>query len=142
MTARAAFALALGLPLLLPGCLPPPEQPAWYGRMGRFLGLVANCGCSDISPDKMISDYSKALGGRYSDEDARAMHGYVLQAATEMWENRIEVCSEVCSQQCMVETVVRPLGGRSTGIAPCPVSEIDLHLTDGKQSHAEGGGFP
>jgi hypothetical protein len=130
------------LPLLLSSCLPPPDQPAWYGRMGRFLGLVANCGCSDISPDKMIAEYTKALGGRYTPDETRAMRGYVMLAATERWDNRVEVCGEVCAQRCMVQTVVEPLGGRGVGAAPCPVTEIDLHLTDGHQIETSGGSFP
>ena len=118
--------------LVLTACaLPPPDQPAYFARMGRFMGLVANCGCSDIGPDRMVAQYSQALGGRYSAEDMRKMEGYVKLGATEAWSNMTQVCAEVCGQRCMVQAVVEPLGGRGTGEAACLVSERDLHLTDG-----------
>lgn len=43
--------------------LPPPDQPAHPIRMGRFLGLVARCGCSDISGARMLADYPRAVAG-------------------------------------------------------------------------------
>lgn len=132
---------ALVLSLLLTGCaLPPPDQPAYFARMGRFMGLVANCGCSDISTDRMLKDYALALGGRYSDAEIKAMKGYVDLGASERWPNITEVCAEVCSQRCMVQSVVEPLGGRGTGEKACLVSERDLHLTDGAQIGDAPGG--
>lgn len=125
---HVAAALAL---CLLAACVPPPDQPAYYTRMGRFLGLVANCGCSDIPADRMIAEYRKAVSGRYPDREISAMKGYVQLAAEEKWENQAEVCAEACSQRCMVQSVAEPLGGRGTGEKACLVSERDLHLTDG-----------
>lgn len=130
-----ATALAL---CLLAGCVAPPDQPAYYARMGRFMGLVANCRCSDIPPERMMAEYRKALGGRYSDAEAKAMGGYVELGATERWENQPQVCAEICSQRCMVQAVVEPLGGKGTGEAPCLVSERDLHLTEGAQINPGG----
>ena len=128
----------------LAGCaLPPPDQPAHFSRMGRFMGLVANCGWSDISADRMRADYAKALGGRYSDAEVKAMKGYVDLGATEQWQNLPQVCAEVCAQRCMVQSVVEPLGGRGTGEKACLVSERDLHLTDGAQTaDAPGSAMP
>lgn len=126
---RTLAALCL---LLLAGCaLPPPDQPAHFSRMGRFLGLAANCGCTDITPDRMAAEYRKALGGRYSESEAAAMRGYVELAATEQWQNRAIVCGEACSQACMVQAVAESMGSRGPGVAPCLVSERDLHMTDG-----------
>lgn len=127
--AFAAFVL-----LCLGACaLPPPDQPAHYSRMGRFMGLIANCACSDVTPERMIARYADALGGRYSQAEITAMAGYVKLGAAEQWENLPQVCAEVCAQRCMVQSVVQPLGGRGTGEKPCLVSERDLHLTDGAQ---------
>lgn len=128
---RAIFAAALLC--LLAACVPPPDQPAHYGRMGRFMGLVANCGCSGIGPDQMVAQYRKALGDLYSPKDVAAMEGYVKLGAGEAWTNMTQVCAEVCSQRCMVQAVVEPLGAPSAGPPPCLVSERDLHLTDGTQ---------
>lgn len=124
----AAAALLLGL---LAACVPPPDQPAYFSRMGRFMGLIANCGCSDIGPERMVAEYRKALGDRYAANEVTAMEGYVKYGATERWDNLHHVCVEVCSQRCMVQSVVEPLGGRGTGEAACLVSERDLHLTEG-----------
>ncbi len=133
--------LLLLLPVFLVSCaLPPPDQPAYFSRMGRFMGLVANCGCSDVSVDRMRADYAKALGGRYTEAEVKSMKGYVDLGATEQWQNRVEVCAEVCAQRCMVQAVVEPLGGRGTGTKACLVSERDLHLTDGAQSADTPGG--
>lgn len=74
--------LALG-PALGSCSLPPPDQPAAPNRMGRFLGLVANCGCSDIGRDRMLSDYPHAVAGRYTDKQIKDMHGYVDLGAHE-----------------------------------------------------------
>ena len=126
--------LLLFVVLTLGACaLPPPDQPAHYARMGRFMGLIANCGCSDIAAEGMIARYPDALGGRYSAEEISKMAGYVKLGAGEIWDNMTQICVEVCSQRCMVQSVVAPLGGRGTGEAACLVSERDLHLTDGAQ---------
>lgn len=125
----------------LAGCaLPPADQPAYFSRMGRFVGLVANCGCSDVSVERVRADYSLALGGRYGAEEIKAMKGYVDLGATERWENQMIVCAEVCSQRCMVQSVVEPLKGRGTGEPACLVSERDLHLTDGSRMDMSGSG--
>lgn len=127
--------LSLLMGLLLAGCAyPSAEDPAYFSRMGRFAGLVAGCGCSDISVERMKAEYPKVLGGRYSEAEVKAMKGYVDLGASEKWQNNIQVCAEVCSQRCMVQAVVEPLGGRGTGVAPCLVNERDLHLTDGAQT--------
>jgi hypothetical protein len=125
---------SLALLLTLTGCaLPAPDQPAWYGRMGRFIGLVAQCGCSDISPDRAVADYARALAGRYSDAEVAAMKGYVADGAVERYDNQIEICREACGQACMVNAVAQPLGGRTIPAIPaCLVSERDLHLTGGR----------
>jgi hypothetical protein len=126
----AAAALILSL---LAACVPPPDQPAYFARMGRFMGLIANCGCSDIPPDRMIAEYKKAVSGRYSDREVSAMKGYIQLAAVEKWDNHMQICAEICSQRCMVQSVAEPLGGLDTGEKACLVSERDLHLTDGLQ---------
>jgi len=125
--------VAAALLCLLAACVPPPDQPAHHARMGRFMGLIANCGCSDIGPERMVADYRKALGDRYPAEAVTAMEGYVKLGATERWDNLPQVCAETCAQRCMVQAVVEPLDGRGTGEKPCLVSERDLHLTDGAQ---------
>lgn len=118
----------------LGGCaLPPPDRPAHPVRMGRFLGLVARCGCSDIDGARMLTDYPRAAAGHYDADQIRAMHGYVDAALAENFDNQIEICAEVCTQSCMVNAVVQPLGGRTIADAPaCLVSERDLHLTPGR----------
>ena len=119
--------------LCLLGACVPPDQPAHYIRMGRFMGLISSCGCSDIAPDKMLAEYPKALGGHYPAAEVTAMKGYVDLGIGEKWENQTQVCAEVCGQICMVQAVAKPLGGRDTGVQPCLVNERDLHLTDGAQ---------
>lgn len=121
------FALAVA------GCsLPPPDQPAAPNRVGRFIGLIGNCGCSDIGPDRIVAEYPRAMAGRYSDADIKAMHGYVDVGASERYDNQILICREACAQTCMVNTVVLPLGGRPAGDGrACPITERDLHLTEG-----------
>lgn len=122
------------LALLTTGCaLPPPDQPAHPNRMGRFLGLVANCGCSDISAGRMLADYPRAVAERYSPAEIQAMKGWVELGATERYDNQIEICAQACSQTCMVNAVAAPLGGRvNPGVPACLVSERDLHLTQGR----------
>ncbi|MGE5548579.1 MAG: hypothetical protein ACM33T_16860 [Solirubrobacterales bacterium] len=120
--------------LALAACtLPASDQPAHYSRMGRFMGLVARCGCSDITPSRMVAEYPRALGSRYSAADIERMHGYVAAGATEKFDNEIEICAEACSQRCMVNAVAGPLGGRTVpGVPACLVNERDLHLTEGR----------
>lgn len=127
---------SLILLLALTGCvLPPPDQPAHYQRMGRFAGLIAKCGCSDITPSRMLAEYDRALGGLYSADDLRRMRGFVDAGATENFDNQYEICAEACSQTCMVNAIAGPLGGRTTpGVAACKVTERDLHLTLGRHS--------
>ena len=124
----------VGLCLVLAGCaLPPPDQPAHPSRMGRFLGLVSRCGCSDITPTRMLDDYAKAAAGHYSDAQIKSMHGYVDAALAENYDNQLEICGEVCGQSCMVNAVAAPMGGRRIqGAGACLVSERDLHLTVGR----------
>lgn len=126
--------------LMLSSCaLPPPDQPAAPNRMGRFMGLIANCGCSDISESRILADYPKAVAGRYSEAEIKAMHGYVDVGVSEKFDNQIEICAEACAQTCMVNSVAKPLGGRLSGDGDtCLVSERDLHLTEGRYS----GGAP
>lgn len=135
--------LALFSLLSLAACaLPPPEQPAQYTRMGRFMGLVANCACTDITPERMQADYAKVVAGRYSEAEIAAMAGYVALGVGEKWQNLIQICAEICSQTCMVRAVTEPLGGHGADGPACLVSERDLHLTDGQQIDTGGGGFP
>lgn len=120
--------------------LPPADQPAHFTRMGRFAGLIAKCGCSDITPSRMLAEYERALAGLYSAEELRRMRGHVEAGATENFDNQYEICAEACSQTCMVNAVAAPLGGRTfPGIAACTVTERDLHLTLGR--HGDGS-FP
>ncbi len=130
-----ALALAVG------GCsLPPPDQPAYYTRMGRFLGLVANCGCSNITPERMIAEYPKALGGRYSEAEVKGMKGYVELGTQERWDNQQSICADACMQPCMVNAVAAPLGGRTVpGVAACLVSERNLHLEEPFHSDGSAG---
>lgn len=135
--------ILLPLALALGACtLPPPDQPAWYGRMGRFMGLVSQCGCSDIPAERMLADYPQALGGRYSPAEVKAMRGYIDAALAENFDNQMEICAEVCGQKCMVNAVAEPLGGRTyPGVAACLVSERDLHLTTGRYSGGDDMSF-
>ncbi|MGE4279833.1 MAG: hypothetical protein AB7G62_09625 [Magnetospirillum sp.] len=127
--------MALGVVAFLAGCaLPPPDQPASVNRMGRFLGLVSHCGCSDIDADRMLAEYPKAVA-HYSTADIKAMKGYVDVGLSENFDNQIEICTEACSQSCMVNAVAQPLGGKTIpGTAACLVNERDLHLTEGRMS--------
>lgn len=132
---------ALLLALALAACaLPAADQPAAPNRIGRFMGLIANCGCSDIGRDRMLAEYPRSVAGRYSDAEIKAMHGYVDVGAYETWDNQVLICREACSQTCMVNTIVQPLGGRLSGDGTtCAVTERDLHLTEGLK--AGGGGW-
>lgn len=125
--------LALTIVALLAGCaLPPPDQPAHPSRMGRFLGLVSRCGCSDIDGERMLAEYGKATAGHYSEAQTKSMRGYVDLALSENFDNQLDICAEACSQTCMVNAVAGPLGGRTlAGAGTCLVSERDLHLTIG-----------
>lgn len=127
------IALFLLLALAPAACtLPPPDQPASPNRMGRFLGLVANCGCSGIDGEHMLAEYPRAVAGRYSEAEIKGMQGYVDLGSLERFDNQMVICAEVCSQTCMVNGVAAPLGGRLRGDGTtCPVTERDLHLTEG-----------
>jgi hypothetical protein len=128
---RAFFCSLICLLFLMTGCTA-PDQPASPERLGRFMGLVAQCGCSDVTPDRMLVEYSRALAGRYSEAELRRMKGFVELGATERFTNQIPICAEVCSQTCQVNGVVKPLGGRLRGDGTtCPLGERDLHLTTG-----------
>jgi len=122
------------LAALLSACaLPPADKPASPNRVGRFMGLVANCGCADITRDRMLAEYPRAVSGQYSEADITRMRGYVDLGAHEKWDNQIHICAEACAQTCMVNAIAKPLGGRLRGDgATCLVSERDLHLTDGE----------
>ena len=134
-------AVAVLLPCLAGCSLPPPDQPAAPNRIGRFIGLIANCGCSDISADRMLAEYPRAVAGRYSEAEVKAMRGYVDLGATEKFDNQIVVCRAACSQTCMVNSVAQPLGGRLGGDGrTCPITERDLHLTEGLRA-GDGGGW-
>ncbi|MBC7951127.1 MAG: hypothetical protein H7Z12_04795 [Rhodospirillaceae bacterium] len=124
----------LALAAFLSSCtLPSADQPASPNRMGRFLGLVASCGCSDITPQRMLAEYPRAVAGLYSDAEIKAMHGYVDVGASERHDNQIEICASACAQTCMVNAVAKPLGGRLRGDgATCLVNERDLHLGTGR----------
>lgn len=128
------IAAILTLAAMLSSCsLPPPDQPAAPNRMGRFLGLVANCGCSDITAERMLAEYPRAVEHLYSAAEIKAMHGYVDLGTTEKFNNQIEICAEACAQTCMVNAVAKPLGGTLRGDgAVCLVNERDLHLTTGR----------
>jgi hypothetical protein len=128
------IAVSLTLAALLSSCtLPPPDQPASPNRVGRFIGLVANCGCSDITPSRMLAEYPRAVAGLYSEAAIKSMHGHVDVGAYERWDNQIEICAEACSQRCMVNAIAKPLGGKLRGDgATCLVNERDLHLTPGR----------
>lgn len=126
--------------LCLASCtLPSADQPAAPNRIGRFMGLIANCGCSDISADRMLADYPRAVSGLYSPADVQKMHGYVDLGAYEKYDNQVAICAEACSQTCMVNAVAKPLGGRLEGDGrTCLVSERDLHLTEGLRNSGRG----
>jgi len=125
---------ALLLTVTLAACAT-TDQPAAPNRMGRFLGLVASCGCSNISPERMVAEYPLALGGHYSGAEIAAMKGYVELGANEQWDNQGSICAGICSHRCMVNAVAAPLGGRVTpGIEPCLVSEGGLDLEEPKEA--------
>ncbi|HLO76044.1 MAG TPA: hypothetical protein VK196_06265 [Magnetospirillum sp.] len=128
------------LALALTSCaIPPADQPAAPNRMGRFMGLIANCGCSDIGAERMLAEYPRAVAGLYSEADVKAMHGYVDVGASEKYDNQIVICRSACSQTCMVNSVAKPLGGRLSGDGrTCLVSERDLHLTEGIRNNTGG----
>ena len=127
------------LALVVTSCsFPAPDQPAAPNRIGRFIGLIANCGCSDVTRERMLAEYPRAVSGTYSPDDFRRMHGFVDLGAWETWDNQIVICREACGQTCMVNAIVQPLGGRLSGDGrSCPVTERDLHLTMGL-SHSGG----
>lgn len=122
---------AVLLPLAMAACTA-PDAPASPERLGRFIGLVANCGCSDIGPERMLAEYPRAVSGRYSAADVSRMHGFIDVGTDEKFENQPLICAEVCTQTCAVNFVVLPLGGRPAGNgASCVPTEGGLHLTTG-----------
>lgn len=133
--------IAVAAVFLVAACsFPPPDQPAAANRMGRFIGLIGNCGCSDISADRLLVEYPRAVAGRYNDADIKTMHGYADVGASEHYDNQIVICREVCAQTCMVNSVVAPLGGKLSGDGrTCPVTERDLHLTEGIRNNTGHG---
>lgn len=138
MRALVSFVLAA---TLVACSFPAADQPAAPNRIGRFMGLIANCGCSDVSAQRMLTDYPRAVAGRYSPADIKAMHGYIDVGASERYDNQIVICREACAQTCMVNSVVQPLGGRLSGDgATCPITERDLHLTEGIRDSGDSGG--
>jgi hypothetical protein len=131
MTIRRSLILFVPL-LALGGCfLPPADQPADAARFGRFVGLVARCGCTDLGVERTAQGLDRLLAGR-TDAEARTARSYFRLGAEENWDNMIEICGEVCGQSCMVAAVAAPLGGHGPEIAACPVTERDLHLTEGR----------
>ncbi|MBC7907183.1 MAG: hypothetical protein H7Y60_10615 [Rhodospirillaceae bacterium] len=125
------FALCLSAAFFVTACTA-PDQPASPERLGRFMGLVAQCGCSDVTPNRMLAEYGRAVAGRYSEAELRRMKGFVELGATERFNNQIPICAEICSQTCQVNAVVKPLGGKVRGNgATCPLTERDLNLTTG-----------
>lgn len=131
MTIRRPLILVVPL-LALGSCfLPPPDQPADAGRFGRFVGLVARCGCTDLGVERAAQGLDRLLADR-TDSEARTARSYFRLGAEENWDNMVEICGEVCGQRCMVATVAEPLGGHGPDVVPCPVTERDLHLTDGR----------
>ena len=129
---RVLAGLTLTLCLILAiGAAEAAEQPASVNSIGRFLGLVASCGCSDVSPERMVADYAHVLGSNYSAAEIKAMKGYVELGADEHWDNQASICAGVCIRRCMVNAAVAPLGGRTTpGVDACPISERDMDLEE------------
>lgn len=122
---------AVSLLLWLAACAA-PGQPAAPERVGRFMGLVARCGCSDIAPDRMAAEYPRAVAGRYTPSEIERMKGFVQLGGVENYSNQLSICAEVCAQACAVNAVVLPLGGRPVGDGvACAVTERGLHLTTG-----------
>ncbi|MBX9633786.1 MAG: hypothetical protein K2X44_02290 [Magnetospirillum sp.] len=125
------FLFALSLPLFAAACVA-PDLPASPERLGRFMGLVAQCGCSDVTPSRMMAEYERAVAGRYSAAELRRMQGFIDLGATEKFSNQIPICAEICAQTCQVNAVVKPLGGTTMGNGDvCTLTERDLHLTTG-----------
>jgi hypothetical protein len=124
--------LLVGLLLPLAGCvLPPADQPADPARFGRFAGLIGRCGCTDLGADQVTARIDRLVAGRPAGE-ARIVGSYARLGAEESWDNQMEICAEVCAQRCMVAAVAGPLGAAGPLAAPCPVTERDLHLTEGR----------
>jgi hypothetical protein len=109
-----------------------PDGPASPERLGRFAGLVARCGCSDVTLSRMLADYPPTLAGRYSTDDIRRVRGFIEVGGAENFSNQLPICAEVCSQTCAVNAVALPVGGRPTGDGrACTVTEGRLNLTTG-----------
>lgn len=124
--------LLLAACLVLAGCAQVGDRPASPERLGRFMGLVVQCGCSDVSLSRMLADYPRAVAGPYSPADLSRMRGFIEVGAGERFTNQIPICAEACAQTCAVNAIVRPLGGRPAGDgATCAITEGSLHLTTG-----------
>ncbi|HLO76045.1 MAG TPA: hypothetical protein VK196_06270 [Magnetospirillum sp.] len=124
--------VAAALMLLLVAACATGDRPASPERLGRFIGLVGRCGCSDVTADRLLADYPRALGDRYSAADIQRMRGFVDLGAGENFSNQVTICAEICSQTCAVNAVTVPLGGRPSGNgATCALTEGRLNLTTG-----------
>lgn len=109
-----------------------PDRPASPERLGRFMGLVARCGCSDVTPSRMAAEYPRVVAGRYSPAEIERMKGFVQLGVAENYSNQLPICAEVCSQTCAVNAVVTPLEGRRVGDgSACALTEGGLNLTTG-----------
>ncbi|MGE5517033.1 MAG: hypothetical protein ACM31D_14580 [Bacteroidota bacterium] len=121
----------LPLILALAGCAA-ADTPASPERLGRFMGLVAQCGCSNVSLDRMLADYPRVVASRHSPSEPDRLHGFIEVGGTENFSNQVPICAEVCSQTCAVNAVVLPLGGRPVGDgSACALTERGLNLTPG-----------
>lgn len=110
--------LILALALLAAACAA-ADRPASPERLGRFMGLVAQCGCSDVSAARLAQSHPD-------------MRGFIELGASENFSNQVPICREACSQTCAVNAVVLPLGGRPAGDGrTCPLTEGGINLTTG-----------
>ncbi|MGE5475726.1 MAG: hypothetical protein ACM3Q1_03665, partial [Bacteroidales bacterium] len=65
------------------------DRPASPERLGRFAGLVARCGCSDVTVLRMLADYPPSLAGRYSPDDVRRLRGFIEMGGSENFSNQV-----------------------------------------------------
>lgn len=127
---RRAVAVVI-LSLSLAGCAG-ADRPASPERLGRFMGLVAACGCSDVSLSRLLAEYPRAVAGRYSPADLQRLRGFIELGGTENYSNQVPICAEACSQTCLVNAVVVPLDGRPAGDGTaCQPTEARINLTTG-----------
>ena len=130
---RLGVVAGLALIAMVPACAG-SDRPASPERLGRFMGLVVQCGCSDVSLSRMLADYPRAVAGRYPAAEVARMRGFIEVGGTENYTNQVPICAEACSQHCLVNAVVVPLGGRPVGDgAVCAPVEGRLNLTTGWQ---------